>query len=105
MIAWIFFRSESIGHAFIYLSGIFSPSLFSIPRFAGMEIALTQILFIIVIIILFVLTEWSARQQEYGIANLGYKWKRPFRYTMYYSLILAIFWFGGKEQQFIYFQF
>jgi hypothetical protein len=49
--------------------------------------------------------EWIGREENYAIANLGLKWKRPFRYAMYYALIMAIFWFGGKEQQFIYFQF
>ena len=49
--------------------------------------------------------EWIGREENYAIANLGLKWKRPIRYAMYYALIMAIFWFGGKEQQFIYFQF
>jgi hypothetical protein len=36
---------------------------------------------------------------------LGIKWGRPFRYAMYYAIIIAIIWFGGKQHQFIYFQF
>ena len=105
MIAWIFFRSESVGHAVYYLSGIFSLSLFSIPRFAGMNLALNEILFMITIIILFVLIEWQGRQQEYGIANLGNKWKRPLRYAVYYAIVIAIICSGHQNQQFIYFQF
>jgi hypothetical protein len=54
---------------------------------------------------IFVFLEWLGREGEYAISNLGLKWKRPIRYAMYYAIIIAIFWFGGKEQQFIYFQF
>lgn len=99
--AWIFFRAENIGHALSYISEIFSTSLFSIPKFAGMRRALITI----ILVAIFVLVEWKGREGQYAISNLGIKWKRPLRYAMYYAIIIAIFWFGGKEQQFIYFQF
>jgi D-alanyl-lipoteichoic acid acyltransferase DltB (MBOAT superfamily) len=99
--AWIFFRAENIGHAISYISEILSPSLFSIPKFGGMYNALITIILVGV----FVLIEWLGRERQYAIEHLGLKWKRPLRYSMYYAIILAIFWFGGKEQQFIYFQF
>jgi D-alanyl-lipoteichoic acid acyltransferase DltB (MBOAT superfamily) len=99
--AWIFFRAENMGHAISYISEIFSPSLFSIPKFAVIYNALTTIALVMV----FVLIEWLGREGQYAIANLGLKWKKPIRYAMYYAIIIAIFWFGGKEQQFIYFQF
>lgn len=99
--AWIFFRANNIGHAISYISEILSPSLFSIPKFSGMRSALR----IIILVAIFVLVEWKGREGQYAIAHLGTKWKRPFRYALYYAIIIAIFWFGGKEQQFIYFQF
>lgn len=99
--AWIFFRAENIGHAISYISEILSPSLFSIPKFAGMYNALITI----ILVGFFVLFEWFGREGQYAISNLGLKWKRPIRYGLYYAIIIAIFWFGGKEQQFIYFQF
>ena len=99
--AWIFFRANNIGHAISFISEILSPSLFSIPKFAGMSKALT----IIILVAIFVLIEWQGREGQYAISDLGIKWKRPIRYVMYYAIIIAIFWFGGKEQQFIYFQF
>ena len=101
VLAWIFFRADNIGHAWSYLSTIFSNSIFSIPSFEGMRHALVTI----VLIITFIFIEWFGREDQYAIERLGVKWKRPLRYAMYYSLIIAIFWFGGKEQQFIYFQF
>ncbi|GJM34355.1 MAG: O-acyltransferase [Saprospiraceae bacterium] len=99
--AWIFFRAENIGHAISYLSEIFSSSLFTVPDFAGMSRALT----ISSLVVLFLMIEWLGREEEYAIAHLGFKWKRPFRYAFYYSLIIAIIVFTGKPQQFIYFQF
>jgi alginate O-acetyltransferase complex protein AlgI len=99
--AWIFFRANDIGHAISYISEILSPSLFSIPKFAGMRRALTTI----ILVAIFVLVEWKGREGQYAIAHLGIKWTPPLRYAMYYAIIIAIFWFGGKEQQFIYFQF
>jgi D-alanyl-lipoteichoic acid acyltransferase DltB (MBOAT superfamily) len=101
VIGWIFFRADSIGHAFDYISEIISPSLFTIPKFAGMGKALTTS----ILVCIFMIIEWLGREQQYAIARLGLKWKRPVRYAMYYAIIVAIFWFGGKEQQFIYFQF
>ena len=49
--------------------------------------------------------EWFGREGQYAIAQFGDKWKKPIRWTFYYAIILAIFYFGGEEQQFIYFQF
>ncbi len=99
--AWIFFRAENVSHAFSYISEILSPSLFTIPKFSGMLRALTTI----ILIGFFITIEWFGREGQYAIAQLGLKWKRPLRYIMYYTIIILIFWFGGKEQQFIYFQF
>jgi len=99
--AWIFFRAENIGHALNYISKILSISLFETPKFSGMRNALITI----ILTCIFVLIEWLGREQQFAIQNFGIKWKRPLRYAMYYSIIITIFWFAGKEQQFIYFQF
>ncbi len=101
VLAWIFFRAENIGHAMSFISEIFSSSLFTIPIFEGKRHALETFL----LIVLFILVEWNGREEQYAIANLGLSWKRPVRYAMYYAIFIALFWFGGKEQQFIYFQF
>jgi len=99
--AWIFFRANNIGHAISYISHILSVSLFTIPKFHGIGKALTTT----ILITIFVMIEWKGRESQYAIEHLGIKWKRPLRYAMYYLIIIIIFWFGGKEQQFIYFQF
>jgi D-alanyl-lipoteichoic acid acyltransferase DltB (MBOAT superfamily) len=99
--AWIFFRAENIGHAINYISEIFSTSIFAIPEFDNRGRALITI----VLVAGFVLVEWLGREQQYAIAYLGLKWKRPVRWAMYYAIVIIIFWFGGSQQEFIYFQF
>ncbi len=99
--AWIFFRAESMGQAFGYIAGLFSPSLFTIPFFPGRGHAFFAMLLSMVMI----LVEWKGRDCQYALERLGLKWKTSFRYAMYYIIVLSIFWFGGSDQQFIYFQF
>ncbi len=99
--AWIFFRAENLGHAFNYISGILSTSFFEIPKFPGIRRALM----ILILTGIFVLIEWYGREQQFAIQYLGFNWKRPIRYAMYYAIIIAIFLFIGKEQEFVYFQF
>ena len=99
--AWIFFRAANVTHAFSYISEIFSRSLFTFPNFPGIEKS-TPIIFLT---LLFLIVEWIGREKQYAIADLGISWYKPARWSMYYAIILVIFYFSGKEQQFIYFQF
>ena len=101
VLAWIFFRADNIGHAWDYLSTILSKSLFTIPHFSEIRHGLITA----ILIIIFSLIEWFGREEQYAIARIGIKREKPLRYAMYYAIIIAILWFGGKEQQFIYFQF
>lgn len=98
---WIFFRVEKLSEAFSYISGILSRKIFAIPYFPGRK----DSLWVIMIVFVFGLIEWVGRKQEYAIENLGLSWRRPFRYAFYYLIIISILWYGGREQQFIYFQF
>lgn len=95
--AWIFFRAESVTHAFDYIAEIFSSSLFSSP--------VTPRPAIILLLCLFFIIEWCGRESEYAIATLAVKLPRVIRWVFYYSIILGIIRFTGEEQQFIYFQF
>lgn len=100
VLAWIFFRAESVTHAAHYIRDIFkNPSSFLM---LGIYLKYKKI---IALTLLFILIEWIGREHQYAIQQFGAKWKRPLRYAFYYAIIFAIFWFGGKEQQFIYFQF
>ena len=99
--AWIIFRAKDITHAFNYISGIFSASLLEVPKLSNPKGAMITML----LVFIFIFIEWLGRESQYTLEHLGLKWKRPLRHAMYYTIIIALFWFNGKEQQFIYFQF
>ena len=98
VLAWIFFRAESVNHAIAIILEIFSSSLFEVPSFRNVKKAVLVLLLIIV----FVIIEWIGRDQEYAIAALR---RKRIRWGIYYVLSMMIFLFGGNEQDFIYFQF
>ncbi|MDR6760955.1 D-alanyl-lipoteichoic acid acyltransferase DltB (MBOAT superfamily) [Flavobacterium sp. 2755] len=95
--AWIFFRAENLEHAWNIISHIFSHTLFTKP-----EILPKKFLFLLLI---FMLIEWIGREQEFAIAKFGTSFPRIIRWGFYYAIVVAIFYFSGSEQQFIYFQF
>jgi D-alanyl-lipoteichoic acid acyltransferase DltB (MBOAT superfamily) len=95
--AWIFFRSESISHAFQIIGTIFSSSILNFPEILP-KVTL-------VLISLFFILEWFGRKGNYALQNIFIT--KPFwwRWSVYIALITCIFFFTGKEQAFIYFQF
>ncbi len=95
--AWIFFRAANIHDAFVFISGIFTQSLFTVPT------VLPKLTFLI--LLFFIVVEWLGREQQYAIAKIGLSQPKLIRWGFYYSLVLAIFYFSGSEQTFIYFQF
>ena len=100
--ARIFFRAESVEHANNYISRICSSSLFTVPEFPEMGKAMM----IIILTTGFFCVEWFGREQQYAIANLGIKWKRPYRWITYSVLIFLIgMYMQTTGTPFIYFQF
>ncbi|MCC9062582.1 MBOAT family O-acyltransferase [Flavobacterium piscisymbiosum] len=99
--AWIFFRSDSVGHAISIITKIFSKSLFSIPNLS--DIGLKPILMIL--LTAFIIIEWIGREEQFAIAKVGLKLPKAIRWVFYYAIVYFIFYFAGSEQQFIYFQF
>jgi alginate O-acetyltransferase complex protein AlgI len=99
--AWIFFRAENIEHALNIIVKILSSQVFKTPYFVNGSLAIPTVILIVV----FMLIEWIGREEQFAIQRIGIKWSKPMRYLFYYSIVMAIFWFGGKEQEFIYFQF
>ena len=97
-LAWIFFRANNVRHAVHIFSKIFSLSVFTFPQVSPWWVT-------VILLFIFIGIEWTGRDQSFALANLGLNWSRPLRHALYYAIILAIFWLGGKEQQFIYFQF
>jgi alginate O-acetyltransferase complex protein AlgI len=97
LIAWVFFRSENVASAFSYLKGMFSKSLFTLPQVYPVTTLL--------LILLFIVTEWLQRDKQHGLQLEKLKIPGVFRWGLYYSVIILIAVFGGKQQEFIYFQF
>jgi len=104
VLAWIFFRANNIEHALNYISQIFT-GIIQHPGSILLFSFWSPYKTIIILIIVFLLIEWFGREQKYAIANIGFKWYKPIRWALYYGIVIAIFYFAGKEQQFIYFQF
>lgn len=98
VVAWVFFRAETIQHAMSYLSGMFSydshmrdHNNYSVP---------------ILLMTFFILIEWLGRENQYAIAKFGFKKGRLFRWAFYAFLIFLIGMFMKTEETpFIYFQF
>ncbi len=99
--AWVFFRADNLSHAISYLSEIFSSSLFLIPYLLWKK----EVFITLGLIIFFITIEWLGREEQYAIAKIGWRRRRAIRHLFYYILAIMIFWFGGQEQEFIYFQF
>ena len=97
VLAWIFFRSDSLVDSFGYLNGIMNINLFSLPNVLPTRV----IAFIGVLVVI----EWWGRREEFAIDKLHLRMKPYARYIFYYSLLFSILWLGGEEQEFIYFQF
>ncbi len=98
--AWVFFRAENVGHALQFASDMLQHP----GSFLSLDVY-WKYKTIIALIGLFLIVEWAGRENQYAIEKFALKWKRPLRHAMYYSIVVTILWFGGKEQQFVYFQF
>ena len=103
--AWIFFRAETVGQAFSYISGIFSLSLFSLPQGSAFLGHGMTLYLMAAFLFIFFMIEWMGRERQYALAKIGFKWPAMARWAMYYVIIFTIFYYQGKAQQFIYFQF
>lgn len=96
---WIFFRSATIGDAFLFISTIFNPSIIGpIMLVNGMNI---NILLIFILIMAFL--EWFNRNGDFGFDIV--KWNVVFRHLFYYALLFLILLYIAENESFIYFQF
>ncbi len=97
LMGWVFFRVGSVQEALDYLSMVFSPSFFSMPQVLPVHL--------LIFIALFMLVEWVQREREHAFELRGRRLPLAVRWGFYYAVAVAILWFGGVQQEFIYFQF
>lgn len=99
VLAWIFFRADSVGAAFAYLRNIFEGNLFAAPEKFNLDL--------FIIVILFFMAEWLQRSRQHALQF------EPGSNMKYYGIaivnsvvIWAIFLWGNfGNKSFIYFQF
>jgi D-alanyl-lipoteichoic acid acyltransferase DltB (MBOAT superfamily) len=104
--AWIFFRAESITHAFNYIGNLTKGLFVKSAYLQTLNFISSKVGFVLpALLISFVAIEWIGREHKYAIENVGMKYPKLIRWSFYYALVIAIFLFTGKEAQFIYFQF
>jgi D-alanyl-lipoteichoic acid acyltransferase DltB (MBOAT superfamily) len=92
--AWIFFRAESLQHAFDYIRAIAYSDTFFSSNFKGK--------FVLILMLIFLLIEWFSRKSEIPIIFRN-KYRMFFYILTFFSLIY--FSSSGKATSFIYFQF
>ena len=97
LIAWVFFRAESVHEAVYYIRGIFSNSLFLRAEVFPKKFLL--------LVALFVLIEWVQREKQHALQFDKIVLPKVVRWGIYYVIIWTIVSFGGNQQEFIYFQF
>jgi D-alanyl-lipoteichoic acid acyltransferase DltB (MBOAT superfamily) len=102
ILAWIFFRAESINDAFSYIFKIFSNDSLAIPEYKFLK----DIAYLILLIVFFTVIEWYGRTSLYALEKTGINWKRPLRWSFYAFIIFLIgMYMQTEENPFIYFQF
>ncbi|TYB76869.1 MBOAT family O-acyltransferase [Bizionia myxarmorum] len=95
VLAWVFFRSENVSHALLYIKGMFNWSLMSMP-----QVSKGLILFLVV----YMIFEWLQRDKIHML-DISFIKSKPIRILIYYTLVFIVFYFAGNTQPFIYFQF
>jgi D-alanyl-lipoteichoic acid acyltransferase DltB (MBOAT superfamily) len=99
-LAWIFFRANTISHAIDYIELMINKSILSIPYLVTRHYYIPVFISILILFI----TEWFQRNHKHGLDLSGIK-SHVLKFSIYILLIGMIFWFGGKGETFIYFQF
>ena len=108
-IAWVFFRADSIREAYEYINRMFSFSTLVLTqldlRLMRRMTAGTDIVIIFIFVFILIIIEWLQRDKSHALQFESNNINNVFRWGIYYTLIFVIFWYGGSQQSFIYFQF
>lgn len=106
VLAWIFFRSESLSHARHYLQRLFSSEFFKSPIKDVWAINTGNHVFHLTFALIFlVIIEWIQREKQHALELNHTQIPRVVRWSIYYGLIIVCFFMNGVQQDFIYFQF
>ena len=100
VIGWVVFRANSIEEAWNYICGLFNKSVLSVPWLDSRHYYLP----VLISIVLMLVVEWLQRDKEHAFDLSGIK-SHVLKFGIYYVMVIALFWFGGHAESFIYFQF
>lgn len=96
-ISLVFFRADDMNHALNYFGHLFSPSFFSLPMLASVEV--------LVLVVGMLLVEWLQRDKQHALQFDKGKLNPIVRWGVYLLIAFLINWYGYIPQDFIYFQF
>jgi len=100
LIAWVFFRAESVSDAFLYLGSIFSNIYMAASPHIMADLPLTLFWIAVLVVI-----EWIQRDKQHALEIDSVRIPKLVKWGVYYTLVFVLFYFGGSQQEFIYFQF
>lgn len=100
VIGWIIFRVANFTEAWQYVCGLFNKSLFTVPWLDNRHYYVPVVLSIVVMLVV----EWLQRERDHAFDLSGIK-SQVLKFGIYYVMLVALFWFGGHAESFIYFQF
>ena len=95
IIAWVFFRSNTITEAIVYIKKMFTTNVFQFPK-----VDIKPILFVSILILI----EWLNRRNKHGL-SLSKVNSPIIRWFIYLFIVCLIVFFAAPSQEFIYFQF
>lgn len=103
MLSWILFRTSNITQAWHFLTTIFSPTLFSVPKINTDE----GYLFLLVMILCFIIVEWKGRNYSFSFELIEKVKQKTVRWSIYLALLILIYFTVNNDGnlEFIYFQF
>lgn len=104
--AWIFFRAESVSAAWDYSTSMVS-GLFDLSGWTALLVFVQSKVggALVVMLFFFWVVEWIGREKLHPLQILDRISWSTVRWSAYYLIIILIFLFAGKGEQFIYFQF
>jgi alginate O-acetyltransferase complex protein AlgI len=105
-LAWVFFRADNMAGAMLILKGIFTlKASLNTPLTVLAQVSNEQVLSLFFGLSIFLVIEFLIGKKD--INQIIIKYNTPVRWSIYYTLVIAILVFGvlHSAPQFIYFQF
>jgi D-alanyl-lipoteichoic acid acyltransferase DltB (MBOAT superfamily) len=96
LVAWVFFRSDTLGSAFAYLGRLLKLEAYQNLSLPGIKLILPFILALLVV-------EWLQRDRQHGLEWI--RFPKVVRWSLYLFIGILCFAHLKQDQVFIYFQF